>query len=280
MLVNKNFDVDRVVETIEEICAVSEFIDPYRTGLSSARDIERYLRLSKRRLNVVSEQFERLGYRTIRQEFDFGGLTATNGLFVRGAISDGKLLFVGHHDYRAGVGAEDNATALATMLEVSRSLEGKESRIIFASFDLEELGLLGSYAFVGDSGKLLQRLSGVIGLECLGSGKDVVICREVVGAKSDSALVSALERAAEKLGHPIFVESFDWFNSDHVPFAERGVRTVEVCSLNSENYKGGPAPNVNVAHSSLDVPDNVRPSTLKVIGEVLLQFVEDFWRKK
>lgn len=99
----------------------------------------------------------------------------------------------------------------------------------------------------------------------------MVICQAVLGAKSDPVLVAKLQGAARKLGHRVVLGSFDWFNSDHVPFAERGVRTVEVCSFNSENYKDGQAPNVNVAHSSLDVPDSVRPSTLKVVGEVLLQ---------
>lgn len=273
MLIDKKFDVKHVVKTIEKICEVSEFIDP---NLSN-RDMKLYLHRGKRRLAVISNEFKKLGYRTSMQEFKFRGLVATNALFARGEISEGTLLLTAHHDYIAGLGAEDNATALATMLEISRCLEEKESRIMFASFDLEELGLRGSRHFVvSHLGRQLLALSDVIALECLGSGKDVVICRAVIGAKSSTVLVSALHRAARKLGHRIVLESFDWFNSDHVPFAEQGVRTVELCSFNSENYSGGPSPNVNVAHSSLDVPENIRPSTLKIIGEVLLQFIDDF----
>lgn len=274
MLLDKKFDVKHVVKTIEKICGVSEFVDPH---LSDPVDMKLYLRRGKRRLTVVSNEFEQLGYKTIMQEFKFQRRIATNALFARGEISEGTLLLTAHHDYIAGLGAEDNATALATMLEISRCLEEKESRIMFASFDLEELGLSGSRHFVSSRlGKQFLALSGVIALECLGSGKDVVICRAVLGAKSDPFLVSALHRAARKLGHRIVLESFDWFNSDHVPFAERGVRTVELCSFNSENYSGGPAPNVNVAHSSLDMPGNIRPSTLKIIGRILLQFIDDF----
>jgi hypothetical protein len=277
MLLDKHFDAERVMKTIEEICKVSEFVDPDAWDPSSAWEMERYLYRGKRRLNVVSKQFEQLGYRTITQEFNFRGLVATNALFARGEISDGIILLAAHHDYCAGLGTEDNATGLAIMLELSRCLGEKDSRIMFASFDLEESGLLGSRHFVASpSGQQLRALAGVIVLECLGSGRDVVICQAVVGARSDPVLVSKLQSSARKLGHRVVLESFDWFNSDQVPFAERGIRTVEVCSFNSENYKGGPAPNVNIGHSSLDVPKNIPPSTLQVIGEILLQFVYDY----
>lgn len=273
MLPDKRFDAKRVVKTIGEICKVSEFVDPDTLSSSSAWKMERYLYRGKRRLTMVSKQFEQLGYRTITQEFEFRGLIATNTLFVRGEISDGTILIAAHHDYCAGLGAEDNATGLAMMLELSRCLQKQGSRIMFASFDLEELELLGSRHFVASAlGKKLGSLKEVIALECLGSGKDAVICREVFGAKSDPVLVSKLQSSARNLGHRVVLESFGWFNSDHVPFAKQGIRTVEVCSFNSENYKGGPAPNVNVAHSSLDVPKNIRPSTLQMIGEILLKF--------
>lgn len=277
MLLDKHFDSQRVIKIIEEICKVSKFVDPDTGGLHGASELDRYLYRGKRRLTVVSKQFEQLGYRTIIQKFKFRGLVAANALFVRGQISDSVVLLTAHHDYCAGLGAEDNATGLAMILELARCLGEKGSLIMFASFDLEELGLLGSRHFVASPfGKQLRALTGVIALECLGSGKDVVICRAVAGAESDPVLVSKLQSSAKKFGHRIALESFDWFSSDHVPFAERGIKTVEVSSFNSENYKGGLAPNVNVAHSSLDVPKNIRPSTLQVIGEILLQFVYDY----
>lgn len=201
MLLAKHFDAKRVLQTIREICAVSEFVYHPYTRSSDCSETERYLRRGKRRLSVVATQFEQLGYRTITQEFGFRGLVATNALFVQGPLSEGILLLAGHHDYSAGLGAEDNGTALAVMLELGRCLEQNASGIIFASFDLEEVSLLGSRHFVATSSeKQLQGLSGVVALECLGSGKDVVICRAVAGAESNPALVSELERAAKKLG--------------------------------------------------------------------------------
>ncbi len=279
MRLNMHFDADRAMKTIEEICRVSEFVDPADPGWSNSWKMERYLRRGKRRLAVVSQQFEQLGYRTITQEFDFGGLNATNALFAQGEISDGVILFAAHHDYCAGLGAVDNASALSIMLELARCLEEKELGVMFASFDLEEVDLSGSRHFVASSAaKEFRALTGVIALECIGSGRDVVICKQVAGAKSDPVLIESLLRAGRKLRHRILLESFDWFNADHVPFAELGISTAEVCSYNSENYKGRPAPNVNIAHSNLDVPENVRPDTLKIVGEVLLQFLNDLSR--
>lgn len=276
MLTKKRFDAERVVQTIREICTVSEFVDSDTPAVSNSSEIKQYLARGKRRLTFLSKQFEHIGYKAITSEFLYQGLRATNALFTRRQISNEGVLFVAHHDYRAGLGAEDNGTGLAMMLELGRCLS-ETSHTIFASFDLEELGLLGSRHFVNNlSKKELRKFLGVVALECLGSGKDAVICRAVDGAKSDLTLVSKLKHAAMKLDHPIRQESFGWFNSDHVPFAERGIRTVEVCSFNSKNYKGDSSPNVNVAHSNLDVPKNIRPSTLQVIGEILLQFANNF----
>lgn len=277
MLINKQFYAERVMKTIHKICVVSEFMDPIAPDKLSNSEIKRYLLYSKRRLSVVSKEFKQLGYKTITQKFKFNGKIATNALFYRGNISDGIVLFVAHHDYRAGLGAEDNGSALAMMLELTHCLRKSESRIMFASFDLEELGLLGSRHFVATiSDRKLQKLSGVIALECLGSGKDVVICQAVSGAISDPKLVSDLQRAASKSGHRIVTESFDWFSADHVSFAKRGIKTVEISSFNLKNYRDGPAPDVNVAHSNLDVPKNILPSTIKACGEILLQFLKDF----
>jgi hypothetical protein len=278
-VIEKKFDSDRVMGAIQDICSVSEFLDPKVRHPSNAAEIERYLRLGRQRLAVLSTRFANLGYEMVTQPFDFGGHRATNAVFSRGGISRARLLFAGHHDYCAGLGAEDNATALALMEELAHCLGEEESRVAFASFDLEEIGLLGSRHFAQTmSSRDVRRFAGVIALECLGSGRDVVICDRVIGAVSDPVLVSSLRRAAAATGNHAIVEGFDWFNSDHVPFAERGVRTVEVCSYNSVNYRGGPSPDVNVAHSDLDTPHSILPATLRMVGEMLVEFLTE-WKE-
>jgi hypothetical protein len=260
---------------IQQICEVSEFIDPAAPLPESDEDIERYLSLGHKRLDVVATSFADLGYEATTQPFDFRGHRALNAVFSPQKRSGQTLLFVGHHDYRAGVGAEDDATALAVMLELARCLGEKESRVAFASFDLEEARLIGSrhYASAVPASDL-DRLAGVIALECVGSGQDVVICESVSGAVSDPVLVSALHEASIDTGREAFIESFDWFYADHVAFAERGMRTAEVCSYNAREYNGGPSPDVNVAHSALDMPHSIRIATLTAVGQMLQQFVQ------
>jgi hypothetical protein len=268
------FDSERAMNVIREICSVSEFIDPATRLPETAEEVERHLSLAHRRLDVVVARFAELGYEAAIQPFDFRGQTALNAVFSDEKDSDQTLLFVGHHDYCAGVGAEDDATALAVMLELAHCLGDQHSHVAFASFDLEELGLIGSRHFAKTlPARDLDRLSGVIALECVGSGQDVVICKTVSGATSDPVLVSSLQRAAAVTGREVLVEGFDWFYADHVSFAERGVRTAEVCSYNVRNYKGGPSPDVNVAHSALDMPHSILPATLAAVGDMLLQFL-------
>jgi uncharacterized protein with GYD domain len=268
------FDGAKAMDAMRQICEVSEFIDPETPLPESAEEVGRYLSLSHRRLDVVAAKFANLGYEAAIQTFDFRGHQALNAVFSRGKGIGQTLLIVGHHDYCAGLGAEDDATALAVMLELARCLDDEKSRIAFASFDLEEVGLIGSRHYArAMSAKDVDRLAGVIALECVGSGQDVVICDSISGAVSDPFLVSSLHQAATDTSQDAFIEGFDWFSADHVAFAERGVSAAEVCSYNAGKYTGGPSPDVNVAHSALDMPHSIRTATLTAVGQMLQQFV-------
>jgi hypothetical protein len=121
------FDSGRAMNIIHEISRVSEFIDPATTIPRSAEGVERYLSLAHRRLDVIVSRFADLGYEAAIQAFVFRGQTALNAVFSRESDADQTLLFVGHHDYCAGVGAEDDATALAVMLELANCLGDQHS---------------------------------------------------------------------------------------------------------------------------------------------------------
>jgi len=68
-------------------------------------------------------------------------------------------------------GADDNASGVAAMLELSRSLKGlkyKKNNLIFVAFSGEELGLLGSKHFVQQCPLPKQKISYVINIDMLG----------------------------------------------------------------------------------------------------------------
>lgn len=68
-------------------------------------------------------------------------------------------------------GADDNASGVAAMLELSRSLKGlkyKKNNLVFVAFSGEELGLLGSKHFVQQCPVPRQKISYVVNIDMLG----------------------------------------------------------------------------------------------------------------
>lgn len=68
-------------------------------------------------------------------------------------------------------GADDNASGVAAMLELSRSLKGmkyKKNNLVFVAFSGEELGLLGSKHFLQQCPVPKQKISYVINIDMLG----------------------------------------------------------------------------------------------------------------
>lgn len=91
-----------------------------------------------------------------------------------GGLSPPPLIVAAHYDTVEGSpGADDNASALAVMLEVARSLRDVPlSRAVrFIAFCLEEEHLLGSLAYVSSVKKANREIAGAIVLECVGYAK-------------------------------------------------------------------------------------------------------------
>lgn len=81
------------------------------------------------------------------------------------------LLLAAHYDTVEGSpGADDNASALAALLEVARCLRGvdRTREIHCIGFCLEEEGLLGSLAYAAQLKAARQEIAGAIVLECVG----------------------------------------------------------------------------------------------------------------
>jgi hypothetical protein len=82
----------------------------------------------------------------------------------------GTLLVGAHYDTVAGSpGADDNASGVATVVEIARLMGDRSSPrgLTLAFFDLEEQGLKGSAAFANDP-EQIKDLAGVVVLEMVG----------------------------------------------------------------------------------------------------------------
>ena len=130
--------------------------------------------------NYLTEQFRRLGLDVTLHPFDALGGTYQNVVATlppsasagSPAPNEGPpLLVAAHYDTVPGSpGADDNASGLAVLLEVARSLRDMplSREVRFIGFCLEEEDLLGSLAYVAHLRAGNQLIRGAIVLECVG----------------------------------------------------------------------------------------------------------------
>ena len=80
------------------------------------------------------------------------------------------FVLAAHYDTKPGTpGADDNASAVAALLEIARCLADHtfHTPLIFTAFTLEEYGFIGSRHFIKNAVKRNETFSGMISLEML-----------------------------------------------------------------------------------------------------------------
>lgn len=121
----------------------------------------------------LRRRLDDLGLHTTRQEFPRAGDLYENVIAGTSAVSgaDRPLILAAHYDTVAGSpGADDNASALAVLLDVARQVAGRRllRPIHFIAFCLEEENVLGSRAYVTELTAAQRKIHGAIVLECVG----------------------------------------------------------------------------------------------------------------
>jgi len=116
-------------------------------------------------------------------------------------------------------GANDNASGVATILEIARLWQAQGYRparsVLFAAWDAEEIGLLGSQHYVRHPTLPLTRTAAYLNLDMVGAGEEL----HIDGGRG--TVVAQLEASAEIYGITTTV-TFQG-RSDHIPFYETGV---------------------------------------------------------
>ena len=112
-------------------------------------------------LEVVENNYSSTGRNIIATQT---GLTNPNNVYIISA----------HYDSVANYSADDNATGTAAVLETARILSGycTENTIIYALWDEEEEGLIGSKNYAADARLKNKNILGVINLDMIGYDKD------------------------------------------------------------------------------------------------------------
>ena len=237
--------------------------------------------------DYILQALQAAGWSSTLQSFEGG----TN-IFARRPGTDseaGSILVAAHYDTVLGSpGADDNASGVATVLEIARLFGSRPTprTLEIALFDQEEEGALGSYAFTTHKANLTH-LQAVIVVEMVGFACHTLGCQRhsqglpitpptqqgdflvIVGDAEHLPLLKAFQQADQSNLPPILplsvpfrgVMTPDLLRSDHAPFWYQGVGAVMVtdtADFRNPHY-----------HQSSDTPETIDRSFLRGSAQIV-----------
>jgi Zn-dependent M28 family amino/carboxypeptidase len=121
----------------------------------------------------IYEELQEAGFNAWKEPFQWEGRWFHNIVAEkRGCTSPEHLLILGaHYDTVPGSpGADDNASAVAVLLEVAKQVQGTtlSSSVRFIAFALEEYGYIGSIHHASRARHEGEKIDGMISLEMVG----------------------------------------------------------------------------------------------------------------
>jgi hypothetical protein len=166
-------------------------------------------------------------------------------------------------------GADDNASGTAGVLELARLLAPQRGQlkrsILFVNFAGEELGLLGSAAWVQNPTRPLDKAMAMINMDMIGRIKDDKIY--IGGVGTGSTFKSVLEQAEKDTPFKVEYSAGGYSSSDHTSFVTKKIPVLFFFSGLHSDY-----------HKPSDTWDKINsPSAarlLDMIGNVTVQLAE------
>ncbi|KJH72979.1 M20/M25/M40 family metallo-hydrolase [Aliterella atlantica] len=253
---------------------------------------ERYTQSDRDRARkYITQSLENLGWSPTLQTFAEG----VNIVAERSGKDPqaGTILVAAHYDTVPGSpGADDNASGVATMLEIARIFRLPTRQTLkLAFFDAEEIGLRGSLAFAADKANL-ENLQGVVVMDMIGFACYSAGCQKyppslpvaapsdkgdflvVVGDAEHLSLLNAFAHRGEKLPMvltlPVPLKGIftpDVLRSDHAPFWYQGIGAVlvtDTANLRSPFY-----------HQPSDTFGEIEQDFFKGAAQVVVDAVEE-----
>lgn len=140
--------------------------------------------------DYLKEHLQKLGLTVTDQKYSSGGRNIIAEQ-VGTTYPDQKYIICGHYDSMADYCADDDASSCVAILESARLLTKQKFKytIVYAFWDEEEQGLIGSAYYAKQAKSKSDKIKGVLNLEMLGydSNKDFMI---EVHTKSSSLALS------------------------------------------------------------------------------------------
>jgi glutaminyl-peptide cyclotransferase len=261
------FDSSRAFDHLKQLVAIG----PRPAGSPGAQKTRDY----------IKQQLAGLGVAVTEQPFDattaVGTVKMVNVMATIPGPGTGRLIIAGHYDTKlfkefAFVGANDAGSSTAFLLELARVLKDRKNALTIellfldgeeAIGDWETGNTYGSRHYVLEAAKdaaALKRIKAMILVDMI-ADKALIIKRE---SRSTPWLVDAIWSAARQLNRPEFVSDSAPIDDDHLPFLAAGIPAVDLIDL---DY---PDASMRYWHTAEDTLDKVSPSSLQVVGDVLL----------
>jgi hypothetical protein len=163
-------------------------------------------------------------------------------------------------------GADDNASGTAGVLELARLLAPQRGQlkrsILFMNFAGEELGLLGSAAWVKDPTRPLAKAVAMLNMDMIGRIKDNKVY--IGGVGTGSTFKALLEQAQKDTPFKIEYSAGGYSSSDHTSFMTKKIPVLFFFSGLHSDY-----------HKPSDTWDKINPPSaarlLDMVGRIAVQ---------
>ena len=155
--------------------------------------------------DYIVNEFEEMGYDVELQNYMCKGKEVSNIIVTKRGTEDGEILICGHYDSCDDTpGADDNATAVAGVLELARMMKDVPTKktIKFICFVNEEFphyfgGTMGSMVYAKNARRIGEPIENVIVLEMIGYFSDEPYSQEYPDKR--------MEKIYPPIGNFIFV---------------------------------------------------------------------------
>ena len=229
----------------------------------------------------ILSELDKAGWTAEIISAQYGGQTVENIIAKQRPDSHPGVILGAHYDTRLTAdrdpdpgkrnlpvpGANDGASGVAVLLELSRSLgENSGDEIWLVFFDAEDNGkipgwdwILGSRSFVED----LDVQPGAAVIVDMVGDADLNLYYE---KKSDAQLSQQIWEQAAKLGYgEVFIpQAKHAIIDDHVPFLEAGIPAVDIIDIDYPYW-----------HTTADTVDKIAPASLQAVGDTLQAWLEN-----
>lgn len=223
--------------------------------------------------DYISQVLEENGWQVREQSFQFNQIEGRNIYGVAGP-EDGLWIILGaHYDTRPVadqdefapetpvVGANDGASGVAVLLELSRILKPSSLNIHLwlTFFDAEDSGGINGNQWAFGAMNFAQSLDGrpdaVVIVDMIGDA-DLNIYQE---RNSNPSLTNEIWKVAGDLGYPGFIpEPGRTILDDHVPFLQIGIPAVDIIDFDYPYW-----------HTTEDTLDKISADSLEQVGRTL-----------